>query len=56
MIASHVIEVAGRSFSVTVSVGVCGLIDGMRKDDLLEGTAQVLHTAIENGGNLVRVY
>ncbi len=56
MIASHVIEVAGRSFSVTVSVGVCGLIDGMRKDDLLDGTAQVLHTAMENGGNLVRVY
>jgi diguanylate cyclase (GGDEF)-like protein len=55
-IASHVMSVGTRSFSVTVSVGVCGLNDGMSTDDLLSGTRHVLDKAIEHGGNLVRVY
>jgi diguanylate cyclase (GGDEF)-like protein len=56
LIASHVMSVGTRSFSVTVSVGVCGLSEGMTIDDLLGGTRHVLDKAIEHGGNLVRVY
>jgi diguanylate cyclase (GGDEF)-like protein len=55
-IASHVMNVGTRSFSVTASVGVCGLSDGMTTGDLLSGTRHVLDKAIEHGGNLVRVY
>ncbi len=54
-IASHIITIGGRSFSVTVSAGVCGLTEGMHKDELLAGTTRVLSKAIEDGGNLVRV-
>jgi diguanylate cyclase (GGDEF)-like protein len=54
-IAGHIITLGGRSFSVTVSAGVCGLSEGMCKDELLEGTTRVLSKAIEDGGNLVRV-
>ncbi len=55
-IASHIITQDGRTFSVTISAGVCGLSDGMHKDELLQGTSQVLHKAVEGGGNLVRVF
>lgn len=55
-IASNIITINGQSCSVTVSAGVCGLSDGMRKDELISGTSQVLNKAIESGGNLVRVY
>jgi diguanylate cyclase (GGDEF)-like protein len=54
-VAGHVIAIAQRTFSVTVSVGVCGLNEGMRTHDLIAGTAQVLEKAMEKGGNLVRV-
>jgi diguanylate cyclase (GGDEF)-like protein len=56
MIASHVITIGPRSLSVTVSAGVCGLTAGMRTDELVAGTTQVLGKAIEHGGNLVRIY
>jgi len=55
-IASHIITLGNRSFSVTVSAGVCGLGEGMHKDELISGTSQVLNKAMENGGNLVRVF
>ncbi len=55
-IASHILSLNGRSVSVTVSAGVCGLTEGMHKDQLVAGTSEVLHKAIENGGNLVRVF
>ncbi|MEK9139331.1 MAG: sensor domain-containing diguanylate cyclase, partial [Bacteroidota bacterium] len=54
-IASYIITLGGKSFSVTVSAGVCGLSEGMRKDELLAGTTRVLGKAMEDGGNLVRV-
>jgi diguanylate cyclase (GGDEF)-like protein len=56
IIAGHVLMVAGRSFSVTVSAGVCGLTEGMRAEELVAGTSQVLEKAVEGGGNLVRVF
>jgi diguanylate cyclase (GGDEF)-like protein len=55
-IASHIISMGSTSFSVTISAGVCGLMDGMRREELLNGTSQVLHKAVEGGGNLVRVF
>ena len=55
-IASNIISLAGLTCSVTVSAGVCGLSDGMSKDELTSGTSQVLLKAIESGGNLVRVF
>jgi diguanylate cyclase (GGDEF)-like protein len=55
-IAGQVITVGEASLSVTVSAGVCGLTDGMSKEQLIAGTSAVLHRAIEDGGNLVRVY
>ncbi len=55
-IAGQVVVSGTRSFSTTVSVGICGLLDGMVVDDLAEGTRHVLDKAMEHGGNLVRVY
>jgi diguanylate cyclase (GGDEF)-like protein len=55
-IAGHVITLGETSLSVTVSAGVCGLTEGMSKEQLIAGTSAVLHRAIEDGGNLVRVY
>ncbi len=55
-IASKILLIGGLNCSVTVSAGVCGLNDGMKKDELIAGTSQVLHKAIESGGNLVRVF
>ena len=54
-IASHIITISGKSFSVTFSAGVCGLTEGMHKDEMIAGTTRVLSKAIEDGGNLVRV-
>jgi diguanylate cyclase (GGDEF)-like protein len=55
-IASNIISLGNKSFSVTVSAGVCGLGEGMHKEELISGTSQVLNKAMENGGNLVRVF
>ncbi|HTR99196.1 MAG TPA: diguanylate cyclase [Bacteroidota bacterium] len=55
-ISSHVMSVGKKSFSVTVSAGVCGLSEGMGMNELVAGTSQVLGKAMEHGGNLVRVY
>ena len=55
-IASNIITIGAHNCSVTVSAGVCGLNTGMRKDELIAGTSQVLNKAIEGGGNLVRIY
>ena len=54
-IASHIMAIDGKSLSVTVSAGVCGLTEGMHKDEMIAGTTQLLSKAVEDGGNLVRV-
>jgi diguanylate cyclase (GGDEF)-like protein len=56
LMASHVMMLGGKSFSATISVGVCGLSEGMQPEELLSGTFRVLEKAVEGGGNLVRVY
>ena len=55
-VAGHVINIEGKSFSITISVGVGGALEGMRKEELVGNTITVLHKATEAGGNLVRVY
>jgi diguanylate cyclase (GGDEF)-like protein len=55
-IAAYVINLDGRSFSITISTGVCGGIEGMKKDELLGSAMTVLSKACEAGGNAVRVF
>jgi diguanylate cyclase (GGDEF)-like protein len=55
-IAGNVINVDNKSFSVTVSVGVCGFTGTTSDLELLENAAQVLRRATEAGGNIVRVF
>jgi len=55
-IASTVFAIDGESCVVTLSAGVCGLTEGMGAEELTAGALQVLHKAIESGGNLVRVF
>ncbi len=55
-VASHVITVGMRTFSVTVSLGVCGLSERMSMRELVTGATQVYNKAAENGGNVVRVF
>jgi diguanylate cyclase (GGDEF)-like protein len=55
-VASNIINVDDKSFSVTCSIGVVGM--GPEGDDveLLENANRVLSRAVEAGGNVVRVY
>ncbi len=55
-IAGHVITIGEKSFSVTISVGVSGVLEGMRKEDLIGNTIAVINRATEAGGNTVRVF
>lgn len=55
-IAGQVITAGSHSLSVTVSIGICGLMDGMHTEELATGSDKVLVKAMERGGNLVRVH
>ncbi len=55
-IAAHVINLEGRTFSVTMSVGLCAAVEGIRKDDLMANAVTVLNRSSEAGGNGVRVF
>ncbi len=55
-VASNILNIENKSFSVTISVGVAGAIDEASDVDLLENTNRVLQKAIEAGGNIIRVY
>ncbi|HTY37113.1 MAG TPA: sensor domain-containing diguanylate cyclase [Bacteroidota bacterium] len=55
-IASNIINVDQKSFSVTVSIGVCGAVSQTSDIELLENAGQTLKKAVEAGGNVVRVY
>ena len=55
-VASNVISLDGKTFSITISTGVCGALDGMKKEELLGNTMTVLNKAAESGGNSVRVF
>ncbi len=55
-VASHVLNVDGKSFSVTISVGVSGAAADLTDMVLLENADRVLKKAVEAGGNIVRVF
>jgi diguanylate cyclase (GGDEF)-like protein len=55
-IASNIINVDQKSFSVTVSIGVCGAVSQTSDIELLENSSQTLKKAVEAGGNIVRVF
>jgi len=55
-IASNIINVDQKSFSVTVSIGVCGAVSQTSDIEILENAGQTLKKAVEAGGNVVRVY
>jgi diguanylate cyclase (GGDEF)-like protein len=55
-VASNIINIDNRSFTVTMSVGVAGPSADMTDLGLLERADRVLQKAVEAGGNLVRVY
>ena len=55
-VASNIINIENKSFSITISVGVAGALEEASDVDLLENADRVLRKAIEAGGNIVRVY
>lgn len=55
-IASNIINVDQKSFSVTASIGVCGAVSQTSDIELLENASQTLKKAVEAGGNVVRVF
>ena len=55
-IAGLVINLDGKTFSITISVGVAGALEGMKKEELLGNTIAVLSNASNAGGNVVRVF
>ncbi len=55
-IAAQVINLDGKSFSITVSIGLAGAQEGMRKEELMANAVTVLNRATESGGNMVRVF
>ena len=55
-VAGHIMNVNGKSFSVTISVGVSGASTELSDMVLLENADRVLKKAVEAGGNIVRVF
>jgi diguanylate cyclase (GGDEF)-like protein len=55
-VASNILNIENKSFSITISVGVAGAVEEASDVDLLENADRVLHKAIEAGGNIIRVY
>lgn len=55
-VASNIINIDNKSFSVTISIGIAGAIEEVSDIELLENTNRVLLKAIDAGGNIVRVY
>jgi diguanylate cyclase (GGDEF)-like protein len=55
-VASNIMNMDNKSFSVTVSVGVAGALTEGSDMQLLENADRVLRKAVEAGGNIVRVY
>lgn len=55
-VASNILNIENKNFSITISVGVAGALEEASDVDLLENADRVLRKAIEAGGNIVRVY
>jgi diguanylate cyclase (GGDEF)-like protein len=55
-IASSIVTVERKSFSISVTIGVSGASAKMTPDDLIKNTSLVLEQAKKAGGNIVRVF
>jgi diguanylate cyclase (GGDEF)-like protein len=55
-IAANVIAFEEKSFSITVSLGLAGRVEGIRQEDVATNAETVLRRAAESGGNCIRVY
>ena len=55
-VSSHIMSYDGKNFSITISIGVCGALEGMKKEELIGNARTVLTKAVEAGGNSVRVF
>ncbi len=55
-IASNVISVQYKNFSVSVTIGICNATDGMQHDECIGRANNILQQALGAGGNMVRVY
>lgn len=55
-IASTIIHLHGKSFSVSVTIGVSGAAARMTGDELIKNALYVLDQAKRAGGNIVRVF
>ena len=55
-VASNIINAAGKTFSVTVSIGIATANGTMRDVEILENADRVLNKAAESNGKIVRVY
>jgi len=55
-VSALAINIDGKSFSVTISIGVSGVLEGMKKEELIGNTVAVLNAATQAGGNVVRVF
>lgn len=55
-IAGLVINIDGKNISITISIGVAGAMEGMKKEELIGNSVAVLNTASQAGGNVVRVF
>jgi diguanylate cyclase (GGDEF)-like protein len=55
-VASNIINIDNKSFSVTISIGVAGAVEETSDVELLENADRVVRKAVEAGGNIVRVY
>lgn len=55
-VASNIINIDNKNFSVTISVGVAGVVQEASDVELLGNAGRVLSKAVEAGGNIVRVY
>lgn len=55
-VAGHIIPFDSRTFSVTVSAGVCNATDTSDKASIIDGAEQALEKALKGGGNSVVIY
>lgn len=55
-IASSIVTIERKSFSLSVTIGVSGAAAKMAADDLMKNTSLVLDQAKKAGGNMVRVF
>jgi diguanylate cyclase (GGDEF)-like protein len=55
-IGSSVVTFEQKTFSASVTVGICGATEGMDVGECVLNAGQVLEKAKEDGGNIVRVF